>query len=213
MVKLREKAYKTFTSHLLRRDIRPGQFISQRELVELTGLSLGSIREVVPRLEADGLIVTVPQRGMQVTHVDLTLIRNAFQLRLFLEREAAALYTQNASDEELAQLRESHESILAEAANNLDEALVNRAQAVDWGLHDTIIDALGNDIISNAYRVNSVKIRLIRQEQTRLYEGIVVPVMQEHLKILEAFETRDPEKGATAIGDHVSNARNRAMGL
>ena len=34
---LREKAYESFTHHLLARDVRPGQFISQRRLVELTG--------------------------------------------------------------------------------------------------------------------------------------------------------------------------------
>src|SRR6185369_1239754 len=82
---LREKAYDSFTRHLLSREIRAGQFISQRELVEITGLPLGAIRELIPRLEAEGLVRTVPQRGMQVAHVDLHLIKDAFQFRLFLE--------------------------------------------------------------------------------------------------------------------------------
>ena len=63
---LRERAYGAFTEHLLAQDIRPGQFVSQRELVALTGFPLGAIRELIPRLEAEGLIVTVPQRGLQV---------------------------------------------------------------------------------------------------------------------------------------------------
>lgn len=83
-LKLREQAYASFTRHLLARELRPGQFISQRELVALTGLTLGAIRELVPRLEAEGLIKIVPQRGMQVVHVDLNMIRDAFQFRLFL---------------------------------------------------------------------------------------------------------------------------------
>ena len=98
---LREKAYASFTRHLLARDLRPGQFVSQRELVELTGLPLGAIREIVPRLEAEGLIKTVPQRGMQIAHIDINLIREAFQFRLFLEKEAVALvHALNASDAE-----------------------------------------------------------------------------------------------------------------
>ena len=56
--------------------------------------------------------------------------------------------------------------------------LIAEAQAVDYGLHDAIIDALGNEIISNAYRVNAIKIRLIRQEHTRLEPQLVVPVMR-----------------------------------
>ncbi|MEQ1614694.1 MAG: GntR family transcriptional regulator, partial [Hyphomicrobiaceae bacterium] len=67
--KLRDRAYESFTTRLLAREIRAGQFISQRELVEITGLPLGAIRELIPRLEADGLIKTVPQRGMQVCTV------------------------------------------------------------------------------------------------------------------------------------------------
>ena len=55
VAKLREQAYESFTDRLLSQAIRPGQFISQRELVEITGMTLGAIRELVPRLEADGL--------------------------------------------------------------------------------------------------------------------------------------------------------------
>ena len=65
MEKLRQKAYASFTEHLLTRAIRPGQFVSQRELVALTGMPLGAIRELIPRLEAEGLITTIPKRGMQ----------------------------------------------------------------------------------------------------------------------------------------------------
>lgn len=211
--KLREQAYDSFTRHLLARDVRPGQFISQRELVELTGLPLGAIRELVPRLEAEGLIKTVPQRGMQVAHIDLTLIRDAYQFRLFLEREAVALFAKRAPDELLAKLRADHERVLERVGREGNTPdVIAEAQAVDWGMHDTIIDALGNEIISKAYRVNAIKTRLIRAELVRI-DPVVAPVMREHLGILEAIETRDGVKAAAAISAHIENARNRAMGI
>src|SRR5438094_813635 len=180
-VKLRERAYNSFTRHLLAHDVRPGQFISQRQLVELTGMPLGAIRELVPRLEAEGLVTTVPQRGMQIAPLDLNLVRDAYQFRLFLECEAVALFVVNAPDSALAELRAQHEDILGRAeSDGVPPALVAEAQAIDWRLHDTIIDALGNEIIEKAYRVNSIKIRLIRKELTRI-DGLVVPVMKEHL--------------------------------
>ena len=80
-MKLRDQAYQRFTRGLLEREIRAGQFVSQRELAEITGMPLGAIRELIPRLEADGLIRTVPQRGMQVAQVDVRLIRDAFGFR------------------------------------------------------------------------------------------------------------------------------------
>ena len=142
---LRERAYESFTHHLLSRDVRPGQFISQRRLVELTGLPLGAIREAIPRLEAEGLIKTVPQRGLQVAHIDINLIREAFQFRIFLEKEAVALFTRSASDAAIAKLLKQHRDI-AEAAENGGESpeLEQHAQQVDWGMHDAFIDALGN---------------------------------------------------------------------
>ncbi len=93
-LKLREKAYESFTQKLLARDLKPGQFITQRQLVEITQLPLGGIRELIPRLEAEGLIKTVPQRGMQIAHIDLNLIRDAFQFRTILEREAASAFAE-----------------------------------------------------------------------------------------------------------------------
>ena len=209
--KLRERAYTSFIAKLLARDFTPGQFLSQRQLVEFTGLPLGAIREIIPRLESEGLLTTVPQRGIQIAHVDINLIREAFQFRLFMEKEAVALFTVSASDAQLAQIRREHEDMLALAlSRSLTQEEEERAQAIDWNLHDTFIDALGNGIISMAYRVNSVKTRLINQERYRI-DGRVVPVMREHLHVLAAIESRDPARAADAIAEHINNARKLAL--
>ncbi|WP_323690352.1 GntR family transcriptional regulator [Rhizobium sp. AN95] len=210
---LRERAYESFTHHLLSRDVRPGQFISQRRLVELTGLPLGAIREAIPRLEAEGLIKTVPQRGLQVAHIDINLIREAFQFRIFLEKEAVALFTRSTSDETIAKLLKQHRDIV-EATENGGESpeLDHHAQQVDWGMHDAFIDSLGNSIISNAYRVNSIKTRLINQERFRI-AGHVKSVMREHLVILEAIEKRSVEDAVERLTAHIRNARDRALAV
>ncbi len=210
---LREKAYESFTHHLLARDVRPGQFISQRRLVELTGLPLGAIREAIPRLEADGLIKTVPQRGLQVAHIDINLIREAFQFRILLEKEAIANFTRTTSDEAIAVLLKDHRDIaeLSKGGQSSPE-LDARAQAVDWGMHDAFVDSLGNSIISNAYRVNSIKMRLINQERFRI-AGHVKSVMVEHLAILEAVERRAVDEAVERLVAHIRNARDRALAV
>ena len=209
--KLRERAYACFTDRLLSRELRPGQFVSQRELVEITGMPLGAIREIVPRLEVEGLIRTVPQRGMQVAHIDVALIREAYQFRLFMEREAVMDFAVSAPDVVVADLIRQHREILDEVLAHGETAENEaRAQALDWGMHDAIIDALGNEIISKAYRVNSIKMRLIAQERYRI-EGRVAPVMREHLAVLEAIAARDPQKAAAAITFHIGMARELAL--
>jgi DNA-binding GntR family transcriptional regulator len=213
-INLRDKAYRAFTRRLLSQALKPGQFISQRELVEVTGFPLGAIRELIPRLEAEGLIRTIPQRGMQIAQVDLSLIQQAFQFRLFIEREAIALFITTASDQMLADIRGAHESILERASRGgVDPTLIEDAQRTDWGFHDQIVDSLNNAIISNNYRVNSIKIRLIRQSLTRLAGDIVVPVMNDHMKVLDALDQRIPEKAVAALTQHIESARLRALGL
>lgn len=210
--KLREEAYDRFTRHLLARELMPGQFVSQRELVGLTGMPLGAIRELIPRLEAEGLIRTVPQRGMQIAHLDLNLIHDAYQFRLFLEGPATRLFVQTASDATLHRLWASHDSILQRAmAEGETPELTALAQATDWGMHDQIIDALGNGIISKAYRVNAIKIRLIRDAATRI-DTLLVPVIKEHLGIIDKMRARDEAGAEQAMAAHILRARNRALG-
>lgn len=211
--KAREQAYHSFTQHLLASHVRPGQFVSQRELVALTGMSLAAIRELVPRLEAEGLITTVPQRGMQIAAIDFNLVRDAYQFRMILEKEAVAHFTETASDSQIETIRQQHQEILDEAeAYGVSKDLEARAQAVDWGFHDLLVESLKNEIATKAYRVNSLKIRLIRQELIRI-EGHVVPVMKEHLDIIEAIQSRDAPKATAALTFHIGRARDRAMGL
>jgi DNA-binding GntR family transcriptional regulator len=212
-VKLRDKAYDSFTERLLARDIKPGQFVSQRELVEMTGMTLGAIRELIPRLEAEGLVTTVPQRGMQIAHVDLNLIRNAYQFRLFLESQATALFAVNRGEEAIARLRASHEEIIRRVEAGERESLIADAEATDRNLHEAIIDHLENDIVSKAFRVNWIKIKLIRQNETKLYAELVIPVMRDHLKVIEAIERRDAEGAVAAMTAHINASRARAIDM
>lgn len=209
--KQRDQAFEEFSNLLLTLQVRPGQFVTQRELVELTGMPLGAIRELVPRLEADGLLSTQPQRGMQIVHVDLDLIRDAFQLRIALEREAVACFIKTGTDEDIAALTATHEAILAEAKGGVTDDLIQRAQALDWTFHDGLIDRMNNQIISKIYRVNSIKIRLIRAERLRMDASLVAQVMNDHLLILEGVARRDSETAIRELERHIRNALLRAF--
>ncbi|UZF95796.1 GntR family transcriptional regulator [Bosea sp. NBC_00550] len=195
------------------RKIVAGQFISQRELIEIIGLPMAAIRALIPRLEAEGLIVTVPQRGLQIAHVDVNLIHNAFQFRLMLESYAMAAFVRDAPDEEIAKLREAHEIVLRQGESEVTPELLRQAQLTDWNFHDRIIDWLANDLVSAAYRTNSIKIRLIRQGEVRIAPQRLLIVMRIHLDIIERMEKRDVESAVQALTEHIMAARNRAMNV
>ncbi|WP_116599797.1 GntR family transcriptional regulator [Primorskyibacter marinus] len=210
-VPLRDHAYSSFTEKLLAKEITPGQIMSQRELVALTGMPLGAIREAIPRLEADGLIRTAPKRGLQVVAIDLNLVRDAFQLRRMIETEALSVFCQQAEDTEIAELLAEHERILNAAQSGVDEALLQRAQDVDWRFHDRMVEKLGNQIVAEVYRVNAIKIRLIVNEKARITPDRVTAVMQEHLPIIEALSRRDETTALAALVAHIESARRRAL--
>jgi DNA-binding GntR family transcriptional regulator len=211
---LRARAYESFRQQILEANIRPGQFISQRELVQLLDMPLGAVRELIPRLEAEGLLRTVPQRGLQIAHVDLALIHNAFQLRLVLEREAATRFCASVSDADLAMIEDAHRRIVERAERGpVDAALLTDAQTVDWGLHDLMIDALGNTLISETYRVNSLRVRLIRLERAMLSQDALLPAMREHLWFIDALKRRDAPQVAERLSHHIESAHRRVLGL
>nr|WP_315429097.1 GntR family transcriptional regulator [uncultured Albidiferax sp.] len=211
----RARAYQGFTQQILSGNIRPGQFVSQRELMTLLDMPLGAVREMIPRLEAGGLVKTVPQRGLQIAHVDLKLVRNAFQVRSLIEREAVRHFAATVSAAELETITASHQDILQRASANLldkpDAALLDDAQAVDWGLHDRMVDALGNEIISEIYRVNSLRVRLIKLEQSVITPARLIPAMQEHLRFIAALQQRDATAAVQLLEAHLDSARNRVL--
>jgi DNA-binding GntR family transcriptional regulator len=204
----RALAYASFTRQILSGGIRAGQFVTQRELTNLLDTPLGAVREMIPRLEAGGLVKTVPQRGLQITPVDLKLIRNAFHIRSMIEREAITAFVRAASDSALRDIEARHQDILQQAsAGNTSEQLLRHAQAVDWGLHESMVDALGNEIVAEMYRVNSLRIRLISQENPMQ----LVPAMQEHLRFIAALRKRDAQQACLMLDAHIEGARNRVL--
>lgn len=211
-VSQRVRAYQGFTRQILSGGIRSGQFVSQRELMTLLDMPLGAVREMIPRLEAGGLVKTVPQRGLQIAHVDLKLIRNAFQVRAMIEREAILHFVRSASSTELDAIAAAHHDILRRAsAAQADPNLLDEAQALDWGLHDRMVDALGNDIVSEMYRVNSLRVRLIRLEHSVITPARLIPAMQEHLRFITALQSRDEAQACELLNAHIHSARDRVL--
>ncbi len=72
----------------------------------------------------------------------------------------------------MAAQRLAHEAIIRRANAGERDTLIADAERTDRALHETIIDHLDNEIISNAFRVNWIKIKLIRQNETRLYADL-----------------------------------------
>jgi DNA-binding GntR family transcriptional regulator len=210
-MKLRERAYAAFTQQLLDRQLLPGQFVSQRELAAATCMSLASIREMIPRLEAEGLIKAISQRGLQIARIDPNLIHDSFQLREMVELQAIAAFTKNAPDAAIAHQCAQLEAIQRAAEIGITSALLQEAQDADWAMHDAFVAQLENRIIAELHRVNSIRIRMILGERIGLSARRLPVALGEHEAILAAVARRDEAGAVAALAAHLNSSRRRAM--
>jgi len=210
---MREVSYDRFKAELFKRTLVPGQFVSQGELCELLDVPLGPTREALKRLEAESLVRLIPQRGIQIADIGVTLIHEAFEFRTVLEVAAVRTFTINAATAVLDELERATTDVLQrmKSGTQLDPRLLDRALQVDWGMHNLIVDSMGNQIMMTAHQQNFDKIRMIRLHGRSPH---YLPLaMDEHLAVIAAMKARDPERAAAALAHHLHCAERRALGL
>jgi len=210
---MREVAYERFKVQLFKRNLVPGQFVSQGELCELLDVPLGPTREALKRLEAESLVRLIPQRGIQIADIGVTLIREAFEFRTILELVAVRRFAESADQATLDALDRATRSMLERMSSGreLDGKLLDAALQVDWGMHNLMIEAMGNRILTTAHQQNFDKIKMIRLHgRSPRYLPLA---MEEHLAVIEALRRRDADGAADALARHLAAAERRALGL
>ncbi|MBT9370373.1 GntR family transcriptional regulator [Rhizobium sp. CSW-27] len=209
---LRQAAYDQIEDLLNEGGLKPGQMVSQRELVERTGLTLGAIREAIPRLEAEGLLQTLPKRGLMVPSLDVSFVREAYELRAMIEMTALTEgYSRLAgrwARDWLVRHEEARERLQAQA----DLAIAREIQRLDWSMHAAIVGALDNTLVSNVYRVTAIKIRMAVQSQIRITPGNAERVLREHLVFLAALAQDRREEAIAGLKRHVGISQMLALG-
>lgn len=211
--RVRQSGYEHFQAALLDGRLRPGQLVSQRDLVDLMNLSIGALRELLPRLESEGLIHVMPQRGIQIPAIDLPMIRDAFQMRAALEREAVLSALRTVSDAVLHEQLDLHRGQVEAVHRDPSDAVLDRGQAIDTAFHMLLVQATGNELIKAAYDINSIRIRLIKLDRIRLTAVTLPAAFGDHIAVIEALLARDAAAAAAAMDRHIANARERALEL
>ena len=105
---LKDKVYEALKATISQINIYEGAGeprLDERQLSEDLGVSRTPIREAIARLEQEGLVRTVPRRGVFVVRKTKREILDMIVVWAALESMAARLITQNATDAEIATLR------------------------------------------------------------------------------------------------------------
>ncbi|MBO0663082.1 GntR family transcriptional regulator [Jiella sp. MQZ9-1] len=209
----RMAAYDRFVDALRSGTLTLGQMITQRELAADLELSVGALRELLPLLESEGLIQVLNQRGILLPAIDLKMIRETFQFRLALEREAASTAVETMPDETIEALRSAHRTMMDEIRRDSSETVLVRAEGIDRAMHAALIASTGNGLLQRIYETNETRMRLINLYRHALTAQATLDAFADHLAVIEALGKRDRAGAMAAIERHIHNARNRAVAL
>ncbi len=209
---LRHKAYDRFKERLFAEDLKPGQFVTQRELCEMMKVPIGPLREALKRLEAEAFVRLIPQRGIQIADLNVSMLNESFGLRRILELAAARHFAAEAPMSLIRQIEAQTAKVLRRVRAEPDREMLDEALRVDWMMHDLIIDQMGNRTLIDVHRINFDKIRLARLHR-RFTPERVRPALEEHMAVIAGFRARDPDAAAAALDRHLTVAHHRAVGL
>ena len=206
-------AYARILEVLFERRLPAGAFVSQAELVELTGVSVGPLRDALRVLEAEGLLTVHPRTGIQFVKPGLELTRSTYQFRELVEVAAIAVFTETASEDAIDTLLRRHRDMTARVEQGgLTEALVAEVEDLEVVLHGAIVASLNNPLIDSSYRRIHNYIRILQLDR-RLTPTLVLHSLREHTSILEASRQRDVKAAVEALRAHFSAALQRSFGL
>jgi DNA-binding GntR family transcriptional regulator len=102
--KPKEYAYRVLKSNIMSLELKPGQKISESELVQKLNISRTPIREILIRLGEEDLIEVKPQQGTYISLLKMEYIEEAFFMSYHLEKEVLKLACDSFPKEKLIEL-------------------------------------------------------------------------------------------------------------
>src|SRR3569833_4707584 len=110
---LREQVLEWLRAAILNFDLKPGERLVERELIERIGVSRTTIREVLRELTAEGLVVVIPQKGAVVYAPSREEAKDLYAVRASLEALAVRRFIGRAPEEKVEALRETQTGVEA----------------------------------------------------------------------------------------------------
>ncbi len=212
-VPLRKVAYDKFKSRLFDKTLTPGSFVTQRELCDVLESPMGAVREALKRLEAEGLINLLPQRGVQIADINIRFINDSFQFRVLIEQEAARRMARAPQTEILQGILRRTVDLKDRAVDAPEdvEGLLSEGLQVDLNLHVALIANFENALITDTYQNLEDRVRLIRLNSQYSLDRLSV-AMEEHVKIISALLEGDENASAETLKAHLKTSWRRALG-
>ena len=203
-VVLKDKVYEALRSAIISMDIYSKDTdvkLDERRLAEELGVSRTPIREAFSRLEQEGLVSMVPRRGTFVVRKSKRDILQTICVWGVLEGLAARLGCMHASDEEIAELRETFVH-LEDPGRAM--AMIEEYSDENIRFHQSIIRLSKCELLSEITAGLFVHVHAIRARSLRVKDRVAESVV-DHLSIIQAMEQRDAPLAERLVREHTDH--------
>lgn len=181
--------------HVLRDDIvslrlRPGTFFSIKDLCEIYGVGRSPGRDALIRLEQEGLITFLPQRGTMVSKLELDRIDNERFIRKSIEENILKDFIGMFSPSVILRLEE----YVMEQKERYQEKDFRGFFESDIQFHSVFYEEVGRSYCESVVEKECGNYKRMRLLALMLDEGIIKQTIEEHEAMIGAISTRDLDK-------------------
>jgi DNA-binding GntR family transcriptional regulator len=192
-----ERAIREIRARILSRELRPGHALRQSVLASEMQLGITPVREALFQLASEGLVTKVPYVGVVVADMTSESTHQIYEVRRLLESYAASqacLRMKYADIGCLHQFTAQMED--ARAANDSVEY-----RRINQSFHMMIYGLCGNPVLVETI---AALWRRFPRDTFGLMKHRMERSLEEHRRIVEAFEHRDAAYVGTLMAAHIA---------
>jgi len=193
--RLSEQAYHILREMITNARFQRGTRLNVERLARDMEISRTPIWEAVHRLIQEGLLVSIPNRGVFIMDLTAEAALAIYTVREVLEGLAARLACQNVGDKAIARMEKSLNEQY-EMTQNKD--LVGYSK-YDFDFHAVIYELSGNKFLQEMLDTIRSKTRPTSMDFVPLLRASY----QDHMEVLRALKARDPVAAEEAIRTHI----------
>lgn len=205
---LEEKVYKTLEDQILSQKLTAGEAVTEMKLSAELGVSRTPVREALQRLDREGLIKLIPNKGAFVIGISEKDLIDIYMIRMRLEGLAARITAEKADESTVRHLRENTE--LTEFF--ISKGNVERVKDLDSDFHDIIYRACESRMLCKTLSELHRYIASYRKLSLTV-EGRIEKSFEEHKQICDAIEKKYMENADRLMSRHVEHALDNLLSI
>lgn len=181
---------------IIRNQLEPGNRISETEIAKAYDISRQPVREAFIKLQEQGLLSVLPQRGTIVSKIAYQAVLDARFLREAIEADIILILTEIESDALVLELRSQ-----LKAQRKLRKAHSAAFIQLDEQFHRTLAEAAGKG--GTWKQIEGLKSQMDRVRFLSLGQFPVDKLIAQHSQIVEAIAEKNPQRAEAAVRRHL----------